>query len=206
MIVKMNGTSERDAKLNAILPKRKLTEQYLLPALKKAMAKPLLSALKRELKIYRSFPKDNGTLKLDSFEPRNGSHCFMGQAFMSNGRGGMIDADLVLYRKRIGTLPHTQWGNCTVLEIWAADHYETNKDMVIQAFEYGWSKRSRMPKLYFKITPFLITAETGQSIRTPQDEEDDKAGDALILQLAEVKARKLLEEWKDAWLRRHHDD
>ena len=193
--------AQRDAAIDALLPKKSFIDRYVSPVLKKIMGDPLMRALKAELKLYRKFPK-TGKYKPLEFDPRNNSTCFMGHGFDHNGNG-MLEAwtshDLKLYRGRIGTLPHKKWGNCTLLEIWGADHFKAYPDMVKAAYDYGWGQLNRMPKLQFHFLPFVIEAGTSNWERKQIDDDRDKYQDDMIDHLVEAKVANRLREERIKW-------
>lgn len=191
------GDDKDQALIRKLLPKRPLIEKFVLPALKRLMSKYLIECLQAELKIYRAFPK-NGIFNIETFEPRNSKTCFMGQGFRDNGQ--ITDSRLADYRKGIGTMYHKVWGNVTLLEVWAADHFGKYPEMVRAAFEYGFQKRKRIPELRFLISPFLITAETGEYQKREDDIDPEDQQDYFIDLLANARARKIHEEWKNKYL------
>src|SRR6188768_1831482 len=151
----------RDEKIAQVLPKRGLISSFIQPKLLKAMQVPLIAALKKELEIYRKYPKE-GKYKPKEFDPRNNKKCFMGQGFQANSHGveGWTDFDLKEYRKKVGTIDHREWGDVTLLEIWAGDHFEKYGDMVLNAFMYGWGE-AEMPEIKFHINPFYKNPQSG---------------------------------------------
>lgn len=204
----INNSPEREKLVASILPKKPITETILLPALKNQLIGPLLRTLKEEIKVYRKFPKVNGTYKPDIFDPRNPQTCFMGHGFYANSKGyeGWYDAELVKYRNAVGTLPHTRWGDTTVLEIWAADHFEKYPEMVKAVYDYGFDKIKRMPKIKFHIMPFMITSETGTPRDNGERKQAEETQDALIDMLANARAEKLFKQWKAKSRNRSYDE
>lgn len=170
----MNADPNRDAAIAKVLPKEPITEGILMPALKAAMTGPLLQCLKKELEIYKAFPKPNAKPDVDTFDPRNNKTCFMGQGFFANSHGtfeSWMDVDLEKYRQGVGTIPHPEWGNVTLMEIWAADHFGEYPDMVLGAFEWCYGKRKKLPPLQFIVMPFA-NKHTG---KWKMDDADRKA-------------------------------
>lgn len=180
--VRMNTTEAEVEEMKKLLPPKPFTITILLPALKKHMNRYLLQALRAEIEIYKAYPKKNNRYDKMTFEPRNNEKCFMGQGFMANSEGGDIltgyniwyDADLVLYREKIGKINHGTWGNCTLLEIWAADHFEKWRSMVKAVHQYCFGERPKLPRLLFKVSPFLITEETGKVVKGERQRQREK--------------------------------
>lgn len=158
---------ERDAVIKTVLPDHPFTDD-LIPLLLKLCKKPLLEALKKEIEVYKAFPKRGRMDKL-TFDTTNHKTCFMGQGF--NVKSGEIfdDADLRDYRRAVGTFRHGTWGNATLLEIWGGDHFKDYKAMVRGVFSYCKGERTTLPPLQFHILPLFSNKESG---RWTLDEED----------------------------------
>lgn len=161
----------REAKIKSIMPKVRLSI-VLGDRILKDMQPVLLRMLKKEIRIYKEYPKE-GKYEPKAFNPRNQKKCFMGQGFEGNGKGleGWYDADLVEYRKMVGTFNHKEWGDCTLMEIWAGDHFEAHTDMVVRTFMYCWGDVKRLPKLKFYINPFFKNEKSS----TMEHDEEDKS-------------------------------
>lgn len=161
------GTKKEQQKraklIEKVLPETPIVDSFLQPKLMGAMKQPLLEALKQEIEIYKAYPK-KGKYNPKEFNPRTNTQCFMGQGFMANGHGfeGWHDHDLNVYRKRVGTIAHKEWGDCTLLEIWAGDHFESHKKMVTGVFKYSWGDRATLPKLDFYVNPFYRNTNSGK--------------------------------------------
>lgn len=166
-----------------ILPKVPLTESMLIPGLMKSAKKILVSTLRNELEIYRQYPKQGPMNKL-VFNPTHHKTCFMGQGFHVDS-SEVGDAYLNDYRKAIGTLNHKQWGNATLLEIWAADHYDSHTAMVKGAFAYGKGDRNTCPVLKFHVFPLFANKQTGR--KTFDDDDKDKFMYSYLEQLNAVR-------------------
>lgn len=166
--IRFNGSPERMAAMKAALPDHPITDD-LIPVLLKLCKKPLLEALKKEIEIYKAFPKAGRMDKL-TFDTTNHKTCFMGQGF--NVRSGEIfdDADLRDYRKAVGTFRHGTWNNATLLEIWGGDHFKDYKPMVRAVFSYCKGERETLPPLKFHILPLFSNKNSG----TWTLDEDDK--------------------------------
>lgn len=159
MKFRFNGTPERLAAIEAVLPKVPITEE-LIPILLKLCKKPLLEALKKEIEIYKAFPKA-GRMDKITFDTTNHKTCFMGQGFrVSNSE--FDDADLSDYRKAVGTFRHGTWGNATLLEIWGGDHFKEHKSMVKAVFSYCRGERTKLPSLQFYIFPLFSNPKSGR--------------------------------------------
>jgi hypothetical protein len=163
---------EREALIKELLPKKTLVETFLLPKIER-MYPLLLKMLYEELEIYRAYPKkpleESGKAKIavKTFEPRNHTSCFQGKAFnVKDSSYG--DADLKDYRKAVGTFNHAEWGDATILEIWAGDHMKDHSKMVTQAFKYGANLINTRPNLKFFINPLFMNNKTGETILTPE--------------------------------------
>lgn len=168
---------QRASLIEETLPKKPIVDSFLEPALMAAMKAPLLEALQREIEIYKKYPK-KGKYDPKSFNPQNNTTCFMGQAFKANGHGfeGWEDHDLRVYRQRVGTIAHKEWGGCTLLEIWAGDHFKDYNKMVTGVFKYCWGGRKKMPIPEFHINPFYRNTKSGKFEATEiQMEQKDNA-------------------------------
>lgn len=166
MNVRMNRNQEDLDLMNKILPKEPLTVKLAEQVLK-VSKKYLLVALKTEIEIYKAFPK-RGKMDYKEFDTRNHKTCFMGQGFnVKNSQWG--DADLVDYRKAVGTISHGSWGNCTLLEAWGGDHYDKYPEMVKGVFSYCKGTRSTLPPIQFHIFPLFKNEKSG---RMKFDDED----------------------------------
>lgn len=114
------------------------------------------STLLQEIEIYKAVKTQQGEVK--SFDPRASKSCFMGQGFQMNGE--FVDADLVAYRKAVGTIPHPIWGEATILEIWGGSHFTKYKQMVSHVYEYAMGMDSLDPDVvHFYIDPFSYSEE-----------------------------------------------
>lgn len=148
---------ERRKKIKEILPKQTLISEILEPLIEKTLFNALALCVRRELEIYRAFPKRENEEPIESqietFNPTNNETCYMGKAFQHNG--DLMDSDLAEYRKAIGTIPHYVWGNCTLLEIWGGDHFEKYPEMVKGAFEWAMGVREDCPEIVFHVNPLF---------------------------------------------------
>lgn len=172
---------ERNRVIRQVLPKEPIVDSFLAPHLMEAMKAPLLQALRNEIEVYKSYPKQ-GQYNPDAFNPRNNTTCFMGQGFGMNGHGfeGWTDYDLDMYRRALGTIDHKEWGGCTLLEIWAADHFKDHKEMVNKTFRYCWGDEKELPELDFFINPFYRNAQSGKMEITEDQKEEQKAAEHLV--------------------------
>jgi len=167
MNVRLNDTPEKKEFREKHFPKIPLTISILFPALQELMQDALVETLRKEIEIYKSFPKNNAKPDLERFRPTNHKTCFMGLGFIQNA--GWNDVDLIEYRRAIGTINHPVWGNCTLLEIWGGDHFESHPEMVKGVFSYCFNMRKTLPNLKFFSSPFIKTELTGKNY---YDEED----------------------------------
>jgi hypothetical protein len=183
---------KRQELIEQVLPKKPLVPEDVADDILKAKREELTALLIQEIEIYKAFPRE-GEYKPDKFNPRNSRMCFMGQGFKANGRGfeGWTDFDLHQYRKAVGTIPHTEWGDCTLLEIWAADHFADYKTMVKGVFLYCNGDRKTMPKVTFYINPFYKNNKSGKW--DPHDDETaDQANREHLIKIAhyvEIRSR-----------------
>jgi hypothetical protein len=174
----------RVALIKKILPKKSLVETFLAPKVK-AMYPTLLNMLYAELEIYRAYPKkpleESGKAKaaVKTFEPRNHTTCFQGKAFKVKDRT-FGDADLVDYRRAIGTFNHAEWGDATLMEIWAGDHMKDHSKMVIKAFKYGANLIKTRPVLKFHVNPLFKNRTSGKTMLTKEQEIYNYDQDLLL--------------------------
>lgn len=166
---------ERDELINQVLPKQTIISEILEPLIEKRLFKELAECVRRELEIYRNYPKKISkeplTEQVKTFNPTNNGTCYMGKAFKGNDI--LLDAELARYRKAIGTIPHYVWGNCTLLEIWGGDHFEDYPKMVIGAFEYGMKLRDTCPKIIFYTNP-LFKNQKSKEFRLSASQIEEK--------------------------------
>jgi hypothetical protein len=152
----------------------------------------LLKALKMEIEVYKNYLKE-GKYDVSMFDPRNSQTCFMGQGFMFNSSGleGWTDTDLAFYRKSVGTIAYKKWGECTILEIWAGDHFKDYQKMVTDVFKYCWGERKTLPKIDFYINPFYQNSLSGKWLVSDKQKQE-QAGAEHLMKLAnymEIKKR-----------------
>lgn len=191
MRLRKNSSPEKQALIEAVLPKQTLVDSIIIPGLKELVNDLLVTALRAEIEIYKAFPKTNGKLDTETFDPRNHKTCFMGQGFIVRS-GGIKDADLDDYRKAVGTFHHKEWGgNATLLEIWGGDHFKKHTDMVKGVFEYCIGIRKTLPVLKFEVVPFFMNQETG--ITTPDEEDRLAAMEEYRINLNGMRAEYNLE-------------
>lgn len=171
---------KRQELIDNLLPKEPLTKTYLEPELNTSMREVLIRTLKKEIDIYKQYPK-KGEYDLITFDPRNPKKCFMGQGFQANGSGleSWYDAELNHYRKSIGTISHTEWGNVTLLEIWGGDHMKDHSEMVRGVMEYAHGKKKVCPAIDFFVNPFYKNGQSGKMVHDEQDKEQLKEVDRL---------------------------
>jgi len=199
MNIRWNDTPEKKALREKVLPKSDLIESLLVPALEKKMKSTLVDILKQEIEIYKAFPK-TGKMNVKTFDPRNHKTCFQGQAHdVQNTVYG--SADLAEYRKKVGTIAHSVWGKCTLLEIWAGDHFENYTYMVTQVFKYCKGDIKNLPPIKFHVMPLFNNNKTGK-YKTDDDDREvalHKYKIELNGQLAEY-GKKPVKEITGVWL------
>lgn len=185
---------KRQALIKEVLPKVPIVDSFLQPRLMEAMDDVLIKSLKQEIEIYKAYPKP-GQYNPETFDTRSNDTCFMGQGFRANGFGveGWSDAELSDYRKAIGMISHTEWGGCTLMEIWGADHYKDYKEMVEGVMQYTWGKRKTMPELHFYINPFFKNPASGQMILSVRQQEDSENAKHLMKLASYIEIRDRLE-------------
>lgn len=192
-----NTPEERQRRelINKILPRKTIVSDFLQPRLMEAMHDVLIKALKKEIEIYKAYPK-TGKYNPNTFDTRSNDTCFMGQGFQANGLGpeGWYDADLAEYRLAIGTIAHKEWGDCTLLEIWGGDHFKDYPEMVRGVMEYAWGRRKTMPELQFHINPFFKNASSGKMQLSEQQQETTAQAKHLNKVSAYLEIRDRLEK------------
>lgn len=169
MNIRWNGTPERIEEIQRVLPKQPITDTILVPGLMKVAKKLLIKCLLMEIEIYKAFPKA-GKMDKITFNPTHHSTCFMGQGFMVGESGSDTDdADLRDYREAVGTLNHKRWGKATLLEVWAADHFDSNRSMVKGVFSYCKGDRATLPQIKFEVFPLFENKKSGKKTFNDHD-------------------------------------
>jgi len=117
-----------------------------------------------EAGIYREREKPDANFDMDEFDPRDNNHCLFGQGFKGNGGHigtlfAIADDNMKETRALMCRIPHPIWGNCTLLEIWAADHYTDYKDMVCEMFKYLSGETDEMPEFEIHFHPMIYYPE-----------------------------------------------
>ena len=102
----------------------------------------------------------------------------MGKAF--KGNSGFTDSELSYYRKRIGTIPHPTWGDCTLLEIWGGDHIANHKKMVLDAFKYGLGLIKNCPTISIHVNPLFQNKKSGIFTVTEEEKEEAEYRELLL--------------------------
>ena len=171
MFIRSNDTPEKKKFREEGFPKKPFTETILMPFLRSMMQGVLIEMLRAEIEIYKAFPKNNAKPDLATFNPTNPKTCFMGMGFLQKSDQWQ-DADLEEYRQRIGTMHSKVWGDCTTLEIWAADHFVRHPEMVTGVFKYCYGMQKTLPNLYFESMPFMYNDLTGANTPDEDDRED----------------------------------
>ncbi len=192
MYLKHIEDEQTEALKKQVLPKETITDSFLIPGIMKASKKILIEALKREIEIYKAFPK-RGRMDIKTFNTKNHKTCFMGQAFNVTN-SAFSDTDLRDYRKAVGTFKHGEWGDATLLEIWGGDHFDSHRDMVKGVFSYCRGTRETLPPLKFEVMPLFQNKKSG---KTQHDSLDrDKYFEKWIIeingQLTSIYGRKPL--------------
>jgi hypothetical protein len=196
------GSAEEQQKrkdlIEQILPKESIVESYIEPQLMEATKDVLIKALKKEIEVYKAFPK-MGKYDPNTFDTRNPSTCFMGQGFRYNTAGleGWTDAELHRYRAAVGMIDHQEWGKTTLLEIWGADHFKEHPEMVRDVMKYAWGLRKTMPPVEFYVNPFFKNKKTGQMVLTEGDKERAAEATHLSKLGAYIEIRDRLKKAKE---------
>lgn len=179
----------RQKRIEETLPKEPIVSEDIDMKILNTNKKKLIEMLKAEIEVYKAYPR-KGTYDPDNFTPRNSRKCFMGQGFTANGHGfeGWTDYDLVQYRNAVGKIEHGTWGNCTLLEIWGGDHYQSDNDMVVGVFKYCYGMRKTLPILKFNSIPFILTELTGKL--TMREDEKDQAMDEYFTNANYIRISK----------------
>jgi len=187
-----NSSEERSAEINDLLPKVPLTTS-IHKKIEKLLCPLMVKAIKAELEIYRAYPKrmnEDPKVATKTFDTRNPSTCFVGKGFKMNS--SLVDKELAIYRSKIGTIEHKEWGNCTLLEIWGGDHFAEHPKMVKAAFSYGVGLRDTMPTIKIYVNPLVYTEKSGKTKYTQEEIEEREAFDLMVAkaQLFGVKEPK----------------
>lgn len=173
----------REALIEQVLPKKTLIETMLRPKLD-VMKPLLLKMLYAELEIYRAYPKkpletvEKAKEAEKTFDPRNNKTCFQGKGF--RGNDDITDNELYEYRKAVGTFNHSEWGDCTLLEVWGGDHFELYPAMVKAAFKYGSGINKTRPILKFHVNPLFKNKHTGVTKLSKEQKAHKKVMDHLL--------------------------
>ncbi len=183
----------RREKIDRVLPKEPLITPLLDVSKLTNVKRKMMEILLAEIEIYKEYPK-RGQYVTETFDTRNNNTCFMGQGFKMNGAGfeGWEDSDLREYRNRIGTLPHGEWGGCTMLEIWGADHFEKYPDMVKGVADYAFGLRPALPAIQFHINPLFKNAKSGKQKPTDEQKAEKAYGQHLVKCADFVEIRRRL--------------
>lgn len=180
-LVDNTDNEERNLLIDNLLPKESII-QPVIEVIESYLFNVLTECLKKEIEIYRKYPKKINQEDFDNiintFEPRMSSNCFMGKAFKYNDQ--IINYELTMYRKRIGTIDHVEWGNATLLEIWAADHFKNHKKMVVDTFKYGMCLTDELPDIKFFINPLFKNQNSGKIKPTQSAKEQEKYLNELL--------------------------
>ncbi|AHK11371.1 hypothetical protein F132_24 [Flavobacterium sp. phage 1/32] len=167
-----------------ILPKQTIIASILEPSIENRLFSVLAKCVKEELEIYRKYPKrtlkeiEEAKAQVKDFDPRHPKTCFMGKAFKSNYH--ITDAELNMYRRAVGTIPHPIWGKCTLLEIWGGDHIADYKEMVIGAFKYGAGINKNCPTIHVHVNPLFQNSKSGTFTVTEEEKEEQEYKELLM--------------------------
>lgn len=195
-----NDTPARKAKIKEVLPKETFIASILEPSIEKHLFGVLAECIKKELEVYRAYPKNpnfgtNETTeqKIESFDPRSNETCFMGKGFRANASA--TDVELAKYRKAVGTINHPVWGDCTLMEIWGGDHFEEHTDMVKDAFKYGMGTIDVCPTIKVYVNPLFQnkhskTFKISEAQQQYKDDMDMLLAKAIVWGVKEPKKRK----------------
>lgn len=187
-IIEDGDGPKRDALIKKTLPKETIISTILEPSIEERLFDIIAECIKKELEIYRSYPKNSeGSKKkakaIETFDPRNNETCFMGKAFRGNSE--LTDYELTIYRKAIGTIHHPVWGDCTLLEIWGGDHFEDYNEMVVGAFKYGMNLTNVCPEIKVFTNP-LFQNKKSKAFRLSEAQQNYKDEMDMLLAKAMV--------------------
>ena len=133
----------------------------------KAIHPVMVSALINEIELFKQHPK-RSAWNIKTFDATAGETCFMGQGFQqfdniqfNTGFNGKSNSQLAtIYRNLVGTMccsrnnyegdGNVKYDNETLLEIWAAHHWHTDRKMVLGVVAYLMGKRKTLPQLKFR--------------------------------------------------------
>jgi hypothetical protein len=163
------------AALDKALPSVPFLESYKT-VLHNSMKAHLTDWLRKELEVYKSTPKPK--VNMETFDPRKGLLIFGGASLFTQGEGvfeAWPEEVVATYRRAVGTFNHKVWGNVTLLEIWAADHFETHKAAVTHAILYAHGIGTNPSFLPFDVNPFLGTVGRTAAIHMPMTEKLEAA-------------------------------
>lgn len=209
--LKMSRPPEELELIKRIFPEEPFTVK-LIEQIKKLCKKPLLEALRAEIEVYRQYPK-KGRMNKVTFNPTNHKTCFMGQGFKVSTETNYAcgDAWLKEYREAMGTFNHKEWGDATLLEIWAGDHFKNYPEMVKAVFSYCRGDRTTLPTIKFYIVPFFKNKESGQTTYDDVDKESYKDTYLAELNLALIQfgrkaltsiPKKYMADFEESWRRK----
>lgn len=186
---------KRQELIAQVLPEKPIVEEFLQPRLMEAMEDVLVKSLKKEIEIYKAYPK-SGKYDMKTFDTRSPDRCFMGQGFKWNGVGAenWTDAELQEYRRRIGTLAHMEWGDVTLLEVWGGDHFEQWPEMVQGVMRYCWGERKTLPDIQFHVNPFFKNKVTGKMVLSADMQADNTNREHLYKIAAYLEIRDRLKK------------
>lgn len=157
----------------------------LEPEIETRLFDVLAKCIRQELEIYRNHPKrvEKKSDIVETFDPRDNKTCFMGKGFKANA--DIVDSELAIYRKKIGTVPHFVWGDCTLMEIWGGDHFEEHNEMVVDAFKYGMNLIDECPEIKVFVNP-LFKNKRSKEFKISEAEQEYKQQMDLLLAKAMI--------------------
>lgn len=197
-----------DNQVDTALPPKTFFEEFKSRLLK-SLHDVLVSWLIREIEVLKNFPKTEINFK--DFNPKAGLLMFRGEKLIKDKHGAFdqwMDSDLSSYREAVGTISHKIWGNATLLEIWAADHYgkdDVGTAMVLEVFKYCYGKRDTIPTVSFSVLPFLnevpgrtmevasVNTELLSSEPAPKEKASTGIGE-VVASVAKSKHDKLMDK------------
>ncbi len=212
MLISYNASPEKENFVKNVLPTAPFVHTRVLEPMFAVFHDALVDALYLEIEVYKQYPRDVSRIDVSKFNPTNPGRCFMGLGFFSNS-ATLMDRDLEVYRRRIGKINHSTWGDVTLLEIWAGDHYESHTKMVTDVFKYCLGKRKECPVLSFHYNPFIPHKD--KSVTPTKANKEQALGEFIeeyqVLRLASGLERVrnvdpiVLEEFEKEWKNKYGD-
>ena len=212
MLISYNSSPEKAHFRDKVLPDKPYVHSLVLEPAFITFRSALVEALVLEIEVYKKYPRDVSLIDVSKFNPTNPSRCFMGLGFFANS-DTFMDRDLEVYRQKIGKISHPVWGDVTLLEIWAGDHFNSHPKMVTDVFKYCLGKRKTCPELSFHYNPFIRYED--KSV-TPTKADKQKALGAFIEEYQQIRVeaglarvakieQEILDEFEKEWAAKFGD-